>query len=298
MGTVHPAAHNPGFGGQLGGIAVTGKHSPRVKYLRRLAMRRFREQEGKFLVEGIRFVEEALKSDWPVELLAVSPGLQENRRGAALLEKARVGGIRVLELEDSLFGQLAETDSPQGIIALLRQRRMTLADLWIHTRTPDGPALLVLLDGIQDPGNLGTIIRSADAAGVQGVLLLKGTADIYNPKSLRATMGSIFHLPVLQNLTVDEVFPFFKSHGIKTVAGDPRGQKAIYECDLTGPCVLVAGSEGAGAGGRVLEKVAELARIPMPGCAESFNVAVSLSIMLYEAVRQRAVMQDTGPGDL
>jgi len=268
---------------------VAGKHSPRVKYLRRLALRRFREQEGKFLAEGIRFVEEALESAWPVELLAVSPGLPESRRGAALMEKARAGGIRVLELEESLFRQLAETDSPQGIIALLRQRRITLADLRLQGPVPNKPALLVLVDGVQDPGNLGTIVRSADAAGVQGVLLLKGTADIYNPKALRSTMGSVFHLPVLQNLTPAEVFPFFELHGLKTVAGDTRGLKAVYECDLTGPCVLVAGSEGAGAGDRVLEKVAERVRIPMPGRAESFNVAVSLSIMLYEAVRQRAV---------
>ena len=266
---------------------MAGKHSSRVKYLRRLALRRFREQEGRFLVEGIRFVEEALESDWPVELMAISPGLPESRRGAALLERARARGIRVIELEEGLFGQLAETDSPQGVLAVAQQRRMLLEEL--RTQPLDRPALLVLIDGVQDPGNLGTIVRSADAAGARGVLLLKGTADIYNPKALRATMGSIFHLPVVQNLTPDEVFPFFERSGIKTVAGDPRAERAVYECDLTGPCALVAGSEAAGARTSVLEKAAERVRIPMPGRAESFNVAVSLSIMLYEAIRQRGL---------
>ena len=212
---------------------MAGKHNPRVKYLRRLALRRFREQEGRFLVEGIRFVEEALDSAWPVDFMAITPTLPESCRGEALLEQARARGIRVIELEEGLFRELAETDSPQGVLAVVQQRRVVLEDL--RLQTPGRPALLVLIDGVQDPGNLGTIVRSADAAGAQGVLLLKGTADIYNPKALRATMGSIFHLPVVQNLTPDMVFPFLERSGIKTVAGDPRAERAVYECDLTGP---------------------------------------------------------------
>lgn len=266
---------------------MAGKYSPRMKYLRRLALRRFREQEGKFLVEGVRFVEEALKSAWLVEMLAYSPRAIGNRRGAVLLENAWARGIQVVEVEEGLFGQLAETDSPQGILAVVKQRRALLEDF----RTPKKSALLVLIDGVQDPGNLGTMIRSADAAGAEGVFLLRGTADIYNPKALRATMGSIFHVPVAQNLTPEEVFSFFERSGIKSVAGDPRGVKIVYESDLTGPCALVAGSEAEGASPFVLGKVSERVRIPMPGQAESFNVAVSLSILLYEAVRQRSLNQ-------
>ncbi|MDD4335515.1 MAG: RNA methyltransferase, partial [Desulfotomaculaceae bacterium] len=148
-------------------------------------------------------------------------------------------------------------------------------------------ALLVLVDGVQDPGNLGAIVRSADAAGAGGVVLLKGSADIYNPKALRATMGSIFHLPIIQGVAADEIIPYLTRRGIKIVAGDPRAGRVLFEVDLKAPCALAVGSEASGVGALLRESVDELARIPMPGRAESLNVAISVSIMLYEALRQR-----------
>lgn len=262
---------------------MVGKQNPRIKYLRRLGSRRFREQEGKFLVEGVRFVEEALNSTWSVEMLVYCRRIIENQRGKALLENAASRGVSQIEVEDTLFGELAGTGTPQGVLAMVRQRGTTLDDL----QAEGTPALLVLVDGVQDPGNLGTIVRSADAAGAGGVILLKGTSDIYNPKALRATMGSIFHVPVVQGLDAGDVMPYFTRRGIKTVAGDPRGEKVVYESDLTVPCALVVGSEAGGAGEAVLGMVSERVRIPMPGRAESLNVAISTAILLYEAVRQR-----------
>ncbi|MCL6634902.1 MAG: RNA methyltransferase [Peptococcaceae bacterium] len=241
---------------------MLGRHNPRVKYLRRLGSRRFREREGAFLVEGVRFVEEALASGWPVEMLVYCPGFMRGRRGQELLEGA--AGAEVVEVEESLFKELAGTDTPQGILAVVRRRRAALEDLQFDR----GPALLVLVDGVQDPGNLGTIVRAADAAGAGGVLLLKGTADIYNPKALRATMGSLFHLPVVQGLAPAQVLACLAGRGVRTVAGHPRGEKLVYESDLTVPCALVVGSEAGGVSGEVLKGVSELVRIPMPGRAE------------------------------
>lgn len=262
---------------------MPGKNNPHVKYVRRLAGRRFRDQEGRFLVEGIRFVEEALNSAWLVEALIYSQNFKGDGRGGRLLIEASNRGADLIEVPEPLFKELANTETPQGILAVVQQRNNSLEELAVIPQ----PALLVLVDGVRDPGNLGTIIRSADAAGAGGVILLKGTADIYNPKTLRATMGSIFHLPVIQNGVAEEVIDYLKTGGIKIVAGAPRAVRVIYECDLSVPCALAVGGEASGIGETLLYGANELVRIPMPGRAESLNVAISAAIMLYEAVRQR-----------
>lgn len=262
---------------------MAGIHNPRIKYVRRLANHRFREKEKKFLVEGIRFVEEILDSAWPVEMLVCSRKFMENSRAKKLITTAAARNAGLIEVADDLFAELADTTTPQGIIAVAPQRGNSLENLEIINES----ALLVLVDGVQDPGNLGAIVRSADAAGAGGVVLLKGTADVYNPKALRATMGSIFHLPVIQGVAADEVMSYLTRRGIKIVAGDPRAGRVLFEVDLKVPCALAVGGEAAGVGAVIKESVDELARIPMPGRAESLNVAISVSIMLYEALRQR-----------
>lgn len=269
-----------------GGImAMKGMSNGRIKYVRRLANARFREKEKKFLVEGIRFVEEILGSDWPVEMLIYCKRSMQNPRGKNLLVTAAARHAILMEVAEDVFAELAETTTPQGIIAVAPRRCYSLTDM---AEVKD-PALLVVVDGVQDPGNLGAIVRSADAAAADGVILLKGTADIYNPKSLRATMGSIFHLPVIQGAAADEVISFLNHQGIKTVAGDPRGEKVLFEIDLKVSCALVVGSEAIGTRKVLKENVDELVRIPMPGGAESLNVANSVSIMFYETLRQRGV---------
>ncbi|MDD2553969.1 MAG: RNA methyltransferase [Desulfotomaculaceae bacterium] len=261
-------------------------HNPRIKYVRRLANHRFREKEKKFLVEGTRFVEEILDSDWPVEMLVCSRKFLENPRAKNIITTAAARNAAFIEVADDLFAGLADTSTPQGIIAVAAQRGYSLEDLEIIN---DQPALLVLVDGVQDPGNLGAIVRSADAAGAGGVILLKGTADVYNPKTLRATMGSIFHLPIIQGAAADEVISYLTRQGIKIAAGDPRAGSVLFEVDLKVPCALAVGGEAAGVGAVLKENVDVLARIPMPGRAESLNVAISVSIMLYEVLRQRDV---------
>ncbi len=267
---------------------MAGRPSFRADYLRRMGRsRRFREREGKFLVEGIRFVEEALTSNWPVETVLYCSRILESPRGKILLENAAAGGIHPVRVAESFFKEMADTETPQGIVAVVRKRAYGLDGIW----ETDRPVLLVLVDGVQDPGNLGAIVRSADAAGAGGVILLKGTADIYNPKALRATMGSIFHVPVFPNHDPEEVMSCLSGYGIKTVAGDPRAEKLLYECNFTVSCALVVGSEAAGPGKPVLERVSERVRIPMPGRAESLNAANSAAVLMYEVVRQRSMIR-------
>jgi len=264
---------------------LLSRQNPRVKYLRRLAARRFRAREGKFLVEGVRFVEEALNSSFPVEMVVYCKKNSGVSRKQALLEKAASRGVPVVEIDEALFAELADTNTPQGVLAVVKWRQYELDDL----RSGSDPSLLVLVDAVADPGNLGTIVRSADAAGAGGVILLKGTVDIFNAKALRATMGSIFHIPVIQGRTVEEIMSFLKRYGIKRVAGTPREGKPVFESDLTASCALIVGSEPRGPGEAILSGAVERVRIPMPGRAESLNVAVSAAILLYEAVRQRSL---------
>ena len=262
---------------------MLSNNNPRVKYLHRLGSRRFREREGMFLVEGVRFVEEAFASSFHLEMLAYSGKAMENDRCLDLLEDAAVRGVPCFEVEQRLFNELAETVTPQGIVAVARRRWERLIDI----KKTAGSWLLVVADGIQDPGNLGTIVRSADAAGADGVILLEGTADIFNPKTLRATMGSVFHIPIIQDVTFPEIREFLRAEGIKLIAAVPRKGQAVYDCSMTGDCAILTGGEAAGPQSETLLAAAEYVHIPMPGQAESLNVAVSAGILLFEAVRQR-----------
>jgi len=264
---------------------LLGKSNPRVKLIRRLTRRRAREQEGKFLVEGVRFLEEALRENWPLQQVVYTPGLAENPRGAGLLEALEKQGVPSYAVEDELFAELAETETPQGIMAVAEMSvRPGLDPQLILNGEHD---ILVLVDGVRDPGNLGTIIRCADAYGAGGVLLLKGTVDPYNPKTLRATMGAIFRVPLLQVENPDRLPAALKAGNWKLVAGDPAADKLINHCDLTGRVVLAVGGEAEGFSGAVGRAFGETARIPMPGRAESLNAGVAAGILLYEAVRQR-----------
>lgn len=263
---------------------MLSRKNPRLKYLRNLTKRRFREREGKFLVEGIRFVEEALASSFELEMLVCCAKVADNVRACASLEAARAAGIPILEVEAAFFQELADTVTPQGLLAVVNAPAYQLDDL----PEPEDPWLLVLVDGVMDPGNLGAIVRSADAARADGVILLKGTADIWNPKALRATMGSIFHIPVVRSGPFEEVNMFLKRRDISLIAGAPRGGKVVYKSDLTRPCALLIGSEPRGPEKTTLIAVTEQVYIPMPGRAESLNVAMSTAILLYEAVRQRS----------
>lgn len=264
---------------------LVSRNNPRIKYIRRLARRRFREQEGKFLAEGIRFLEEAIRENWPLELALHAPGMAENPRGAVLLADLERLGVPLLAVDGKLLDELAETEHTQGIVAVAQMpRRRGLADGLVPGGEKD---LWVLVDSVRDPGNLGTIIRCADACGAGGVFLLPGTVDPYNPKTLRATMGAVFRVPLVRVDDPAGLVTDLGAGGWKLVAGDPAADKYLQHCDLTGPVVLAVGGEAAGFSGGLTGARPDFLRIPMPGRAESLNAGVAACIMLYEAVRQR-----------
>jgi TrmH family RNA methyltransferase len=259
--------------------------NPRIRYLKHLAKRRFRETEGKFIIEGVRFVEEALASAMSVEAVIYSAKLFQNNRGKELLECIYKSNVPFWEVTEPILESLSDTATPQGVVAVITSVPTGLQEILTRVKKQ----LLVLVDGIQDPGNLGTIIRTSDAAGVDAVILSRGTVDLYNPKTLRATMGSLFHLPVIMAGEPVQAAELLLQAGIRLVVGMPQDCQPVYSVDLTGPVALVVGSEANGVSEGLKRLPAIPVNIPMPGHAESLNAAIAAAIMLYEAVRQRSV---------
>ncbi|HAG12174.1 MAG TPA: RNA methyltransferase [Desulfotomaculum sp.] len=263
-------------------MPVSSLQNPLVKYISRLYRPRFGKKEGRFIIEGSLMISEALHYNWPVEQIVCTPAWQESNRGRLVQEPANAAGIELIQVSQEVFKKLSATKTPQGVLAVLRRKEKELDQL-----ASENPTLVVLVDRVQDPGNVGTIIRSADAAGAQGVILLKGTADLYNPKTLRATMGSFFHIPVIEVESIGEAQRFTKTAGLQLVAGSPYAKQTVISCDLKTPTVIAVGSESGGCSEELLNICDFVVNIPMPGHAESLNAAVAVSIILYEAVRQR-----------
>lgn len=190
-------------------------------------------------------------------------------------------GIKVYSMPDGLFDSVSDTMNPQGILAVMGMKKKSLEGAEIR----DG--ILVILDGVRDPGNMGTIIRTADAAGCAGIIVSEGCVDLYNPKVLRSTMGSVFHLPILHCSSAAEAVDLCRKKGFMVCAAHMEGSVSIYDADLSGNVAFVIGSEAEGVSGDVMDKSDMLVRIPMAGRAESLNAAVAAAVIIYEAVRQR-----------
>lgn len=263
-------------------VLVKSKSNKWVKYIKKLFRRRFRGRESKFVVEGIRVIEEILESDVPVEVVLFSSQVKFTPRGCELIRIAQKSGITVLEVTEKIMNELSDTETPQGILAVVHRVDVNLDEI-----ISSSPSLLVLVDGVQDPGNLGTIIRTAAGGGVEGVILLPGTVDLYNPKTLRSTMGNIFKIPIVVARDREEVLRKLSDAGLKLIVGDPSAKKAVFEVGLTGPVIIVVGNEGNGVKEDLLKLAGNVVNIPMSPGVDSLNVAVAAGIMIYEVLRQR-----------
>ncbi len=264
-------------------IRLTSSQNPLIKEVRALKNKSDREEKGRYFIEGVRFVEEALKENARIEYLMVSDTLSGDHAFEYLQKVIENTGLDCYLLPDSLFASISDTHTPQGILAVLELNRTELGSAELK----DG--LLIILDGIKDPGNMGSIIRTADAAGCAGVVVPDGCVDVYNPKVLRSTMGSVFHIPVYHCDDIADAVKIIKDHGFRLCASHLEGSASIYDTDLTGSVALVIGSEAEGIGTETLKAADLLVRIPMKGRAESLNASVAAGIMIFEAMRQRKI---------
>jgi TrmH family RNA methyltransferase len=260
---------------------LTSKQNPKVKYFSSLRNKKKRGEEGRFIIEGIHLVEEAL-SKGLLERAIYGKNLLKTSEGSALFSRMIKANIPIEEASDNIVRYLSDVETPQGIIASVKPRMSDLGSLF----DVDDP-LIVVACGIQDPGNLGTIIRTASAAGCSGLILTKGTADPYNEKSIRASTGSIFHLNMVKIDDIITLIPSLKRRGIKVVSGFTDAPKTYFEADYRGPTAIVIGSEGQGLPRELLGLSDESVSIPMSGNTESLNAAISAAVILYEALRQR-----------
>lgn len=230
-----------------------------------------------FLIEGFRFVQEALNSKAEIKIICVSSDSVEKFNQEIEIE----GEAKIIEVPSELFRIISQTDSPQGILAAVNISANTAALTY-----NDGFRGLVL-NSVQDPGNAGTMIRSAHALGFDAVVATTGTVDVFNSKALRATMGSIFNIPIYDNVNEDEIISFCRNNGLRIVVSRPEDAKVCYEVSLAKDFLLVIGNEGKGVSVSMQEHASEFVRIPMPGGAESLNAAAAASIIMYESCRQR-----------
>jgi len=252
-----------------------------VKYVVSLQRRKAREEARLFVVEGWRFVEEAVSRNAPIKKVYVCRE-REPLEWRVLQKKLQERSIPFEEVNERVLRKMSATEEPQGILAVVRQTNYSWSELQIDRRT-----VLLILDGIQDPGNLGTILRTALASGVRYVCLTPGTVDLYNPKVLRSTMGAIFSLVLLPGKQPEDILDFCRETGLRVFMGDIQGSSLYHTIFSEGPLALVVGNEGKGPSPLFQSKEVQCVTIPMAQDVESLNVAIATGIMLYEIVRQR-----------
>lgn len=261
---------------------ITSLQNTTVKLAASLKQRKHREAAGMFIAEGVRLVEEAIASNWQIEACLFTEQALSAKRVQAMLRTLTEKGVRTIQVSEPVYAKISDTEQPQGIMALIRTNSCTLQTA-LGTERP----LLVILDGLQDPGNLGAVIRTADAAGATAVILLKGCTDIYAGKAVRATMGSMFHLPVVERVDHEALISLLEEKGIALLATSLDAARSYFTIDFKQPAAIVFGNEGQGVSRVLLDKAKERIYIPILGRAESLNVAASAAVILYEAVRQR-----------
>lgn len=261
---------------------ITSLQNPRVKEVVKLARRSHRDDAGLLLVEGYRELKRALDNRWTPAELFYCPELYLGKNEPALVEQGRAAGATLYECTETVFQKMAYRDRPEGVLAVGPQVRHALGDLRIKSSLP----LIVAAEAIEKPGNLGTILRSADAAGVDAVIVCDRCTDINNPNVVRASIGTVFALPVVE-ASSEEALEWFKKNGLQVVAASPHAEKEYTAADLTRGTAFIVGSEQYGLSERWMNGADAKVRIPMLGQADSLNVAAATTILLFEAVRQR-----------
>ena len=254
---------------------ITSNQNSKIKLVRALLGRsKERREAGAFVVEGVRLVEEAVKANWNCRFALYDETL--NERGKSQVESLKSRGVDVEEVSTSVMKSISETEAPQGILAILEFTNLPI---------PNSPNFILIPDQIRDPGNLGTLLRSATASGVQAVLIPPETTDAFAPKVLRSGMGAHFRLPI-HSMSWEEIEKVVKLGGLKVYVSDMDGQ-SCWEMDLRQPVAVIVGNEAEG----VSESARKLANgkisIPMSGETESLNAGVAGSVLMFEVIRQR-----------
>jgi len=264
------------------GQMLTSTKNPKIKAVHALKERKERDATGRFLIEGYREISRALIGNVAIETLFVAKELFLGENEQQLIQKIKNRGAEVCGVSAGIFEKLSYRDRPDGLVAIAQQMRRSLSDL-----VPcDETALFVVAEAIEKPGNLGSILRSADAVGATAVIVSDRCTDIYNPNVVRASVGTLFTLPVIETER-DVLSLWLQKHSIRIVATTPQTEILYTDISLKGPLAIFVGTEQFGLSSYWMEKAAVKVRIPMQGVADSLNVASATTLLLYEALRQR-----------
>jgi RNA methyltransferase, TrmH family len=260
---------------------ISSAANPLVKRVRALADRKHRRREGAFVVQGIQPVWQAVEAGADIQVLLVAPDLLRHRGALDMVAAQAAAGVRVARLTGELFGRISDRDEPAGLAAIVRGAPATLGALAV----PDD-AVFVALHTVRNPGNVGTIVRTASAAGAAGVILIGPSADPHDPTAVKASMGALFTVPVATVEPSEDLLAWARITGVTVAATSARAGVSCWEASWQLPLVLLLGSEGTGLPDELLAAADLRVSIPMTGTAESLNLAVAAGVLLYE-VRRR-----------
>jgi RNA methyltransferase, TrmH family len=269
-------------------LTISSTQNPTFKHVQKMSKPRYRRESGEMLVEGYREILRAMDNRHPVKQLLICPEFFLGANEAAMIDRVLKQGGRIVRFDRELFQRMSYRDRPDGLLALCPHISLGLDDV----KLPANPLLLVAV-AIEKPGNLGTMIRSADAAGVDAVLVCDRNTDIHNPNVVRASVGTLFSLPVVE-CEGSAARAWLHEKGITPVATTPSATLLHFQADLSGPLALILGSEQFGLDQDWLSSIQTHVRIPMEGQCDSLNVSSAGSLVLYEALRQRKYMNPCG----
>ena len=255
-------------------MVITSKENELVKHIRKLRDKKYRDEAGEFIVEGTKMIEEAVRENAKIKMIVVCEELNQNPLRKEILYK--IAKEKIIYVNDKIFKVLTDVTTPQGILAVIEKSKDNEIDF--------SKDLFLVLDNIQDPGNMGTILRTADSVLLTQIIVPKGNADCYNPKVVRSTMGAIFRVKVIEVENLAKTIKEMKKHKIQILATDLATDETIYDVSYKKSAIVI-GNEGNGVSKEVLELADKKIKIPMPGKTESLNAAVATGIILYHAIR-------------
>ncbi|SHJ61292.1 TrmH family RNA methyltransferase [Tepidibacter formicigenes] len=256
-------------------MEITSKENEKIKYTKSLLKNKKRLQEKKYIVEGYRILDQAIQCKADIDYVIFKDEFLNKEEHKKFVDFLKNNNFRIYKTTNKLFKEITDTEKPQGILAVIRYKEYNLDEILNNNSN-----FLIILDRIQDPGNMGTIVRTADAAGANGVILLKGCVDIYNPKVIRSTMGSIFNMSIIQEN--EEIIDYLKEKGFNIVSSYLNTDNYYNNVDYGDKVALVIGNEGNGIKDEIIEKSDILVKIPIYGKAESLNAAMASGILMYE----------------
>lgn len=251
---------------------ISSRHNPEVKELLKLSQGKYRRRQGLFIAEGVRLVEDGLAAGWNPVKLIISPPLL----GSRALELVSAWDYPCMELTPELMALAGDTETSQGIIAVFRRPPSDLSGI--------GGNLVLIMDGLRDPGNAGSLLRTCSAAGAGGVIALSGSVDLSSPKVVRASMGGVFRLPWVSDVEPGQVIDWANTSGLRLVRLEPRGGVPFHHYDYGKKLALVVGNEAEGIRPELVSACSDALTIPMPGGQESLNAAMAATLVIYQAL--------------